>query len=41
VPLPERDGKRLPLSVMKPVVEPRVRVKRREAEVGVGWGVEL
>jgi len=38
--LPARDDRRIPLSVMKPVVEPRVKVRRRLGEEGTYWRVE-
>lgn len=39
--LPERNDRRIPLSVMKPVVEPWVRMRRREGEEDVVWRLEL
>lgn len=39
--LPEKDDTRMPLSVMKPVKEPIVRVRRRVGMEGVKWRVEL
>jgi cytochrome P450 len=39
--LPERDDRSIPLSVMKPVVEPWVKIRRREGEEDVLWGLEL
>jgi cytochrome P450 len=41
MPLPVRDDSRVPLSVMKPVSEPRVVIKRREGEEDVHWKLEL
>ena len=39
--LPLRDDERIPLSVMKPVKEPRVLIKRKEGEESVMWKLEL
>ncbi|KAF2247101.1 cytochrome P450 [Trematosphaeria pertusa] len=39
--VPERDDQRIPLSVMKPVKEPQVVVKRRKGEEDVIWRLEL
>jgi cytochrome P450 len=41
MPLPERDNQRIPLSVMKPKVEPMVRIRRREGEEDAVWKLEL
>lgn len=45
VELPVRDDGRVPLSVMKPVREPRVVVRRRNGDVAEGkevrWALEL
>lgn len=41
IELPKRDNQKIPLSVMKPVVEPRVIVKRRRGEEDVLWRLEL
>ncbi|KAJ4373135.1 hypothetical protein N0V83_003426 [Neocucurbitaria cava] len=40
IKLPEKDDSRMPLSVMKPVKEPIVRVRRRAGTEGVKWRVE-
>jgi len=39
--LPEKDQKRIPLSAVKPVKEPRVRIRRREGQERVRWRVEV
>lgn len=39
--LPARDDGRIPLSVMKPVKEPEVLIKRRGGEESAGWRLEL
>lgn len=39
--LPVKDDGRIPLSVMKPVKEPQVTVKRRKGEEDVMWKLEL
>ncbi|KAF2793722.1 cytochrome P450 [Melanomma pulvis-pyrius CBS 109.77] len=41
IDLPEKDDGRIPLSVMKPVKEPQVVIKRREGEEDVIWRLEL
>jgi cytochrome P450 len=41
VKLPERDNSRIPLSVMKPVKEPRVMFTRRKGVDDVVWRLEL
>ncbi|KAF2119888.1 cytochrome P450 [Lophiotrema nucula] len=41
MPLPERDNRRIPLSVMKPKVEPQVKIRRRPGEDDVVWRLEL
>ncbi|KAF2194561.1 cytochrome P450 [Zopfia rhizophila CBS 207.26] len=38
---PERDDGRIPLSVMKPVKEPQIRIRRRKGEEDVAWRLEL
>jgi hypothetical protein len=39
--LPERDNNRIPLSVMKPIKEPQIILKRRKGEADVVWRLEL
>ena len=39
--VPEKDNMRIPLSVMKPATEMRVRIRRRDGEEDVCWGLEL
>lgn len=41
IDLPTRDDGRIPLSVMKPVKEPWVKIRRREGEEDVTWRLEL
>lgn len=41
IALPVRDDKRIPLSVMKPGMEPQVLVTRREGAESVAWKLEL
>ncbi|KAF2728602.1 cytochrome P450 [Polyplosphaeria fusca] len=41
IAVPERDNGRIPLSVMKPVKEPHVIIKRRSGEEDVLWQLEL
>ena len=39
--LPEKDDRRIPLGVMKPAKDVRVRIRRREASEWMRWGLEL
>ncbi|KAF1844197.1 cytochrome P450 [Cucurbitaria berberidis CBS 394.84] len=39
--LPEKDDGRIPLTVMKPAIDPQVMVRRREAAEDVQWRLEL
>lgn len=39
--LPMKNDERIPLSVMKPVEEPKVLIQRRELETNVAWKLEL
>ena len=41
IDLPEREQRRIPLSVMKPVREPHVQIRRRKGEEDVTWKLEL
>ncbi|OCL13372.1 cytochrome P450 [Glonium stellatum] len=41
IQLPERDDRRIPLSVMKPMKDVRVRIRKRETFEKVRWGLEL
>jgi hypothetical protein len=39
--LPEKDEMRIPLSVMKPKHDPKVRIRRRRGWETVQWEVDL
>lgn len=39
--LPEKDDTRIPLAVVKPVLDPKVRVRRRDGWEGVDWEIGL
>ena len=39
--LPEKDDMRIPLSVMKPVYDPTVRIQRRPGWENISWEIGL
>ena len=41
IDLPEKDDRRIPLSVMKPAKDVRVKIRKRKASEWMRWGLEL